>query len=79
MKVTSPFSFRPIEPTEYAGGVSAAARMMRAAWQLPSGPIRSISQAIEDAGGIVVTVLTWVLVRPMRSANRFLASLQFFS
>jgi Zn-dependent peptidase ImmA (M78 family)/transcriptional regulator with XRE-family HTH domain len=54
MKVASPFSFRPIEPTEYAGGVSAAARMMRAAWQLPSGPIRSVTQAIEDAGGIVV-------------------------
>src|SRR5450432_2278642 len=54
VKVESQFGFRPIEAAEYVGGVSAAARMMRSAWQLPSGPIRSVTQAIEDAGGIVV-------------------------
>ncbi len=30
------------------------ARMLRSTWQMPTGPVRGVIEAIEDAGGIVV-------------------------
>jgi Zn-dependent peptidase ImmA (M78 family)/transcriptional regulator with XRE-family HTH domain len=50
----SPNRFQHIKANEYDGGTTAAARVVRSTWQLPAGPIRSVMQAIEDAGGIVV-------------------------
>ena len=50
----SPFRFQHIESNEYAGGTTAAARMVRSTWMLPSGPVRNVTQAIEEAGGIVI-------------------------
>jgi len=50
----SPFRFQQIESNEYAGGPTAAARIVRSTWMLPSGPVRNMTAAIEDAGGIVV-------------------------
>ena len=52
--LTSQFRFRRTPPGEYEGGVAALARITRAAWMLPSGPVRSVTEAIENAGGLVV-------------------------
>jgi Zn-dependent peptidase ImmA (M78 family)/transcriptional regulator with XRE-family HTH domain len=48
------FRFVHMEPVEYAGGVAAIARLVRSTWLLPPGPVRNLTQAIEEAGGIVV-------------------------
>lgn len=36
------------------GTPETAAQMLRAAWQLPRGPIKNLSDAVESAGGIIV-------------------------
>ncbi|WP_437601911.1 XRE family transcriptional regulator [Sorangium sp. So ce590] len=41
------------DPDEFDGDVEEIARVVRATWQLPKGPIRNLTEAIEDAGGIV--------------------------
>ena len=48
------FKFMRIVSEEYDGGVPAIARLVRSAWMLPSGPIRDLTKAIEEAGGIVI-------------------------
>jgi Zn-dependent peptidase ImmA (M78 family)/DNA-binding XRE family transcriptional regulator len=48
------FKFRRMDPSEYDGGIAAIARLVRSTWMLPPGPIRNLTQAIEEAGGIVV-------------------------
>ena len=52
--ISAQFRFCRASPDEYEGGVSALARIIRAAWMLPPGPVRSVTEAIENAGGIVV-------------------------
>jgi Zn-dependent peptidase ImmA (M78 family)/DNA-binding XRE family transcriptional regulator len=49
-----PRKFHPMNHAEYEGGVTMVARMMRSMWMLPPGPIASVTEAIEEAGGIVV-------------------------
>jgi Zn-dependent peptidase ImmA (M78 family) len=44
-----------MDATEY-GGITPIARMVRSTWQIPAGPVRSVMQAIEDAGGMVVSI-----------------------
>ena len=39
---------------EYDGNVEQIARDVRAAWMLPHGPIKTLTKAIEDAGGVVI-------------------------
>jgi Zn-dependent peptidase ImmA (M78 family)/transcriptional regulator with XRE-family HTH domain len=46
--------FRHIEPAEYENKVETVAQLVRATWQAPSGPIRNMTQCIEDAGGVVI-------------------------
>lgn len=48
------FKFLRMNPEDYESGVSAVARLVRSTWQLPSGPIRDLTKAIEEAGGIVI-------------------------
>ncbi len=43
-----------IQPEEADGSPSEVARLIRASWQLPAGPVKSLTEAIENAGGIVV-------------------------
>lgn len=45
---------RPLDMSGFAGGPQEVARAVRAAWQLPPGPIANVIRVIEDAGGIVV-------------------------
>ena len=48
------FKFLRMTPDEYDGGVPEIARLVRSTWMLPPGPIRNLTQSIEEAGGIVV-------------------------
>lgn len=45
---------RPLDMAGFDGRPQEAARAMRAAWQLPEGPIANVIRVIEDAGGIVI-------------------------
>jgi Zn-dependent peptidase ImmA (M78 family)/transcriptional regulator with XRE-family HTH domain len=47
-------SFCHIDAAQYGGKPETVAQILRATWQLPAGPIRNMTQAIEDAGGVVV-------------------------
>ena len=46
--------FRPFDLTDYGGRVEEIAHLVRSTWRLPHGPIRNLTGAIEDAGGIVI-------------------------
>lgn len=48
------FKFLRMDADEYEGGVAAVARLVRSTWLLPPGPVRDLTKAIEDAGGVVV-------------------------
>jgi Zn-dependent peptidase ImmA (M78 family)/DNA-binding XRE family transcriptional regulator len=48
------FSFRRIEIAEYQNRAEEVARLARSMWQVPPGPIRSITEIIEAAGGVVI-------------------------
>jgi Zn-dependent peptidase ImmA (M78 family)/transcriptional regulator with XRE-family HTH domain len=43
-----------IRPLDIDGGPAEVARAMRAAWQLPDGPVANVIRTIENAGGIVI-------------------------
>jgi Zn-dependent peptidase ImmA (M78 family)/transcriptional regulator with XRE-family HTH domain len=45
---------RPLDVAEFDDSPAAVARAVRAAWQLPEGPIANMIHVIEDAGGIVI-------------------------
>lgn len=52
--VESARRFHPMNPAEYDGGVAAVAKALRSMWMIPPGPIKNVTQAIEEAGGIVI-------------------------
>jgi Zn-dependent peptidase ImmA (M78 family)/transcriptional regulator with XRE-family HTH domain len=43
-----------LDPDDFNGNVDDIAAAVRAAWQVPPGPIRSVTSLIEDAGGVIV-------------------------
>jgi len=45
--------FRTLETAEYEGPEEIA-KLVRSMWMIPSGPIKSVTEVIENAGGIVV-------------------------
>ena len=47
-----PFPFYPIEEFDY--DAEKIARTVRAAWQLPEGPVFNVTRTVEENGGIVV-------------------------
>src|SRR5690606_31607178 len=51
-EVESDNTFFRLDQSEF-GGPAGAARELRRLWQLPTGPIRSVVNAIESAGGVV--------------------------
>jgi Zn-dependent peptidase ImmA (M78 family) len=51
-EIESSYSFHRLD-IHKLGSPAEAARRMRALWQLPMGPIRSVVDAIESAGGVV--------------------------
>ena len=48
----TPFPFYPIEEFDY--DPEKIARTVRAAWQLPEGPVFNVTRTVEENGGIVV-------------------------
>ena len=50
------FPFPSIQPEEMEGRIDKIAIAVREAWRLPSGPIRNLTAAIENAGGIVFAI-----------------------
>ncbi|HWX54076.1 MAG TPA: XRE family transcriptional regulator [Verrucomicrobiae bacterium] len=48
------FGFRHYDPAEYDGKIELIARAIRSAWRLPPGPIRNLTEAIENAGGVII-------------------------
>jgi Zn-dependent peptidase ImmA (M78 family)/DNA-binding XRE family transcriptional regulator len=48
------FPLRRIELAEYDNDPEQVARLVRSAWMMPTGPIRSMADAIENAGGVIV-------------------------
>jgi Zn-dependent peptidase ImmA (M78 family)/transcriptional regulator with XRE-family HTH domain len=53
-EVEVPFGFRHIDADEYGGDVGKIAQLLRVAWRLPPGPVRNVTEAIENNGGVVV-------------------------
>lgn len=51
--VTSSYNFHRLDASKYGGPVGCA-RKLRQLWQLPTGPIRSVTACIESAGGVVL-------------------------
>ena len=54
INVTADIPFIQMEIAEFSEGASGVANLLRSTWLLPPGPIRNVTQVIEDAGGIVV-------------------------
>lgn len=51
---TPEVKIRPLDMADFDSRPQEVARAMRAAWQLPEGPIANVIRVIEDAGGIVI-------------------------
>jgi Zn-dependent peptidase ImmA (M78 family)/transcriptional regulator with XRE-family HTH domain len=49
-----PRRFQPMNPNDYQGGVVTVAKVVRSMWMLPPGPVKNVTESIEEAGGIVV-------------------------
>jgi Zn-dependent peptidase ImmA (M78 family) len=47
-------SFAPMDVDAHNGDVETIARMVRAMWKLPLGPILNLTVAVESAGGVVL-------------------------
>ena len=45
---------RPLDMDDFKGSPQEVARVLRAAWQLPYGPVANVVRSIENAGGIVI-------------------------
>ncbi|HWQ56355.1 MAG TPA: XRE family transcriptional regulator [Bryobacteraceae bacterium] len=54
--ISTPCRFQRIEPEEYGGRVEVVAQLVRSTWRIPPGPVRNMIAAIEDAGGVVVSM-----------------------
>jgi Zn-dependent peptidase ImmA (M78 family)/transcriptional regulator with XRE-family HTH domain len=52
--VSAPRAFPEYDIDEFAGSAEEVARAVRATWHVPRGPVRSVTQLIEGAGGIVI-------------------------
>lgn len=48
--------FPAIQPEEMDGRIDRIAQEVRDAWRLPPGPVRNVTAAIENAGGVVFVV-----------------------
>jgi len=55
-EILSACRFQRIDLAEYRNSVETVARLVKSTWLIPSGPVRNVTRAIEDAGGIVVAM-----------------------
>ena len=49
----SPFRFKQFDLAEFENP-AAVARLVRGTWLMPPGPVRNVTESIEEAGGMVV-------------------------
>lgn len=54
VEMKSPYQIPYYDIDEYNGRIQEIARSVRAAWMLPEGPIKNLTESIESAGGIVI-------------------------
>jgi Zn-dependent peptidase ImmA (M78 family)/transcriptional regulator with XRE-family HTH domain len=54
VEIESEYTFQAMDVEAFDGDVERIASMLRVAWQMPLGPISSVTAAIENAGGIVL-------------------------
>lgn len=54
VEIESEYKFQTMDVEAFDGEVERIASMLRVAWQLPLGPVSSVTAAIENAGGIVL-------------------------
>ena len=54
VEIESEYAFQPMDVEAFDGDVERIASLLRVAWQLPLGPVSSVTAAIENAGGIVL-------------------------
>lgn len=52
--VESTLEFHRYDPAEYRGRVEVIAKVLRSTWQLPPGPIRNLTEVLENAGAVVI-------------------------
>lgn len=52
--VDIPCNVPRIDPEEYAGNIEEIARLVRATWYLPAGPVRDVTTTLEDAGVLLL-------------------------
>jgi Zn-dependent peptidase ImmA (M78 family)/transcriptional regulator with XRE-family HTH domain len=53
-ELTSEYGYAHFDPADYLGRVEPIARAVRAAWRIPPGPIRNVTETLENAGAIVI-------------------------
>lgn len=54
VKTKNEYSFECLDIDEHMGDASRVAKSLRALWKIPPGPVASVIQVIENAGGIIV-------------------------
>ena len=54
VELETPYSIQPMDIDAFDGNAERIAGFARIAWQLPLGPVRDMTSAIENAGGIVL-------------------------
>jgi Zn-dependent peptidase ImmA (M78 family)/DNA-binding XRE family transcriptional regulator len=54
IEMKSPYEIPYYDIDEYNGNIQEIAHAVRAAWRLPEGPIKNLTDSIESAGGIVI-------------------------
>jgi Zn-dependent peptidase ImmA (M78 family)/transcriptional regulator with XRE-family HTH domain len=54
--IESPFQFRRFDLADYQGRVETVAQMVRSSWRMAPGYVRSVTKAIEDAGGMLFSM-----------------------
>lgn len=47
-------NFEHHDPQEYRGRIEVIARAVRTAWRIPPGPIRNLTETLENAGAIII-------------------------
>jgi Zn-dependent peptidase ImmA (M78 family)/DNA-binding XRE family transcriptional regulator len=51
--IEAPSEFPRFDIDEHDGGAVEIARLVRATWHVPRGPIRNLTKLVEDAGGVI--------------------------
>lgn len=53
LEIEAPYEFPTLDPDEH-GGVGGVARLLRAMWHVPTGPIVNLVRLVESAGAVVI-------------------------